>query len=87
MTERLAYLGNAIEIDIALIAFPKIGKNTRGWLELLTVLRDFRNAPFYIHCLYHMIDLRMFFFIKFYPLAPWTMICLDFDLLMLFILT
>ena len=26
------------------------------------ILRDFRNAPFYIHCLFHMIDLRMFSF-------------------------
>ena len=25
----------------------------------LYILRDFRNAPFYIHCLFHMIDLRM----------------------------
>ena len=24
------------------------------------ILRDFRNAPFYIHCLFYMIDLRMF---------------------------
>ena len=24
------------------------------------ILRDFRNAPFYIHCLFHMINLRMF---------------------------
>ena len=28
--------GNAIEIDKVLIAFPKIGKNTRGRLDLLT---------------------------------------------------
>ena len=26
---------NANEIDIALITFPKICKNTHGWLELL----------------------------------------------------
>ena len=25
-----------------------------------TILRDFRNAPFYIHCLFHMTNLRMF---------------------------
>ena len=24
------------------------------------ILRDFRNAPFYIHCLFHIINLRMF---------------------------
>ena len=24
------------------------------------ILRDFKNAPFYILCLYHMIDLKMF---------------------------
>ena len=24
------------------------------------ILRDFRNAPFYILCLFHMMDLRMF---------------------------
>ena len=24
------------------------------------ILRDFKNAPFYILCLFHMIDLRMF---------------------------
>ena len=24
------------------------------------LLRDFKNAPFYILCLFHMIDLRMF---------------------------
>ena len=26
----------------------------------LSILRDFKNAPFYILCLFHMIDLRMF---------------------------
>ena len=51
------------------------------------ILRDFKNAPFCILCLFHMIDLRMFYFIIFYSLAKWTMICHDFDLLMLFILT
>ena len=25
-----------------------------------SILNDFRNAPFYIHCLCHMIDLRIF---------------------------
>ena len=25
-----------------------------------TILRDFKNAPFYILCRFHMIDLRMF---------------------------
>ena len=50
------------------------------------ILSDFRNAPFYIHCLFHIIDLRMFS-LSFYPLAKWTIICHDFDLLMLFILT
>ena len=24
------------------------------------ILKDFRNAPIYIHCLFHMADLRMF---------------------------
>ena len=51
-----------------------------------TILRDFRNAPFYIHCLFHTVDLRMFS-ISFYPLSQWIMICHDFDLLMLFTLT
>ena len=23
------------------------------------ILRDFNNAPFYIHCFYHMVDLQM----------------------------
>ena len=26
----------------------------------ITILRDFKNAPFYNHCLFHMVDLRMF---------------------------
>ena len=29
-------------------------------LVSLTILRDFKNAPFYILCLFLMIDLRMF---------------------------
>ena len=28
------------------------------WLDVM--LKDFRNAPFYIHCLFHEADLRMF---------------------------
>ena len=28
--------------------------------NLFTILKDFRDAPFYIHCLFHMIDLMMF---------------------------
>ena len=24
------------------------------------ILRDFRNAPFYIHCIFHMVNLRVF---------------------------
>ena len=28
----------------------------------LFILRDFKNAPFYILCLFHMINLRMFFY-------------------------
>ena len=28
--------------------------------SVMYILRDFRNAPFYIHCLFHMINLRMF---------------------------
>ena len=39
----------------------------------IPILRDFRNAPFYNHCLFHMIDLRMFslsFFILFQN-GPW----------------
>ena len=42
-----------------------------------SILRDYKNAPFYILCLFHMIDLRMFslsFFI-FLQNGPWfTMI-------------
>ena len=26
----------------------------------LYILRDFRNAPFYIHCLFNMVNLRIF---------------------------
>ena len=63
----------------------KIMKN-KDFSCIQTILRDFKNAPFYNLCLFHMIDLRMFFFIMFYPLAKRTMICHDFDLLMLFIL-
>ena len=48
-------------------------------LNIDAILRDFRNAQFYIHCLFHMFDLRMFS-LSFYPLAQWTMICHDFDL-------
>ena len=56
--------------------------------DLEIILRDFKNAPFYIRCLFHKIDSRMFCFLyHFYPLAKWTMICHDFNLLMLFILT
>ena len=50
-------------------------------------IEGFKNAPFFILCLFHMIDLRMFSLSFFYPLANWTMVCHDFDLLMLFILT
>ena len=31
---------------------------TRGCLH--HILRDLRNAPFYIHCLFHLVDSRMF---------------------------
>ena len=52
------------------------------------ILRDFRNAPFYIHFLFHMVDLRIFFSLSFfYPLVQLTMIRYTFDSLMLFILT
>ena len=30
------------------------------WYTHACLLRDFKNAPFYILCLFHMIDLRMF---------------------------
>ena len=30
------------------------------YLPTLNILRDFRNAPFYIHCLFNMVNLRMF---------------------------
>ena len=33
------------------------------------LLRDFRKAQFHIHCLFHMINLRMFSLSFFYPLA------------------
>ena len=29
-------------------------------MPIENILRDFNNAPFYILCLFHMIDLRMF---------------------------
>ena len=46
-----------------------------------SILRDFKNAPFYILCLFHMIDFRMFS-------LPFLSSCkMDHDLLMLFILT
>ena len=28
--------------------------------DAITILRDFKNAPFYILCLFHIIDLMMF---------------------------
>ena len=40
MTDRLNAFKNANEINIDLIAFQKIGKNTRGRLELLTSIFD-----------------------------------------------
>ena len=30
------------------------------WRDFQYILRDFKNAPFYILCLFHMINLRMF---------------------------
>ena len=48
------------------------------------ILKDFGNAPFYIHCLFHMAGLRMFP-LPFYPLAQWPMICHKLYLLMLFL--
>ena len=54
---------------------------------LKCILRDFKNAPFYILCLFHMICFRKFSLSFLYPFAKWTMIFHDFDLLMLFILT
>ena len=40
--------GNANEIDIVLIAFPKIGKSTHGRLELLTsIFCPMLNNHFY----------------------------------------
>ena len=38
----------------------EIEKEFEITLNFKSILRDFRNAPFYIHCLFHMIDLRMF---------------------------
>ena len=29
-------------------------------IECTSILRDFKNAPFYILCLFHMVNLRMF---------------------------
>ena len=29
-------------------------------LKLESILRDSRNAPFYIHCIFHMLNMRMF---------------------------
>ena len=44
MTDSLAYSEMQTGIDIVLIAFPKIGKNARGQLELLTsILATLKN--------------------------------------------
>ena len=39
----------------------------------INILKDFRNAPFYIHCLFQMADLRMFHLLFFILLhnGPW----------------
>ena len=41
-------------------------RGLRGILFLFcnefNILRDFKNAPFYIFCLFHMIELRMFLY-------------------------
>ena len=34
------------------------GCSVRGW-SFVNIMRDFKNAPFYILCLFHMINLRM----------------------------
>ena len=41
--------------------------------KLCTILRDFKNAPFYILCLFHMLNLRMFYLSYFIILqnGPW----------------
>ena len=41
--------------------------------EVWTILRDFRNAPVYIHCFFHMNDFRMFSLCVFILLlnGPW----------------
>ena len=51
------------------------------------ILKDFRSAPFYIHCISHMANMRMFPLYFLHPLTQRTMICHNFDLLMLYILT
>ena len=36
-------------------------------LEELSILRDFKNSPIYIHCFFHNSDSKMF------PLSPYKM--------------
>ena len=52
------------------LLFQKLGKMSQnlssaavviGALRVKNILRDFKSAPFYILCLFHMIDLRMFY--------------------------
>ena len=35
-------------------------RRSQSNLHMINLLRDFKNAPFYILCLFHMINLRMY---------------------------
>ena len=67
------YRGSYMSAHVLLNLLNELGKRDkmRGLPSILSlfrnefykfnnILRDFRNAPFYIHRLFHMIDLRMF---------------------------
>ena len=43
------------------------------------ILRDFRNAPLYIHCFFSTILIQRCFLYHFLSLTKWTIICHNFD--------
>ena len=51
-------VGNAVKTQVIRTVFSIRIPNSQS--PLLPILRDFKNAPFYIHCHFHIIDLRMF---------------------------
>ena len=94
----------AVYIFLAFCKYWLISSNIRCTFPTIDyvrgdiILMDFKNAPFYILCLFHMIDLRMFslsclssckmrmFSLSCLSSCKMAMIRHDFDLLMLFIL-